>query len=213
MRRRAKLNGQSDQMMEAASGVTLGAMLQITLFTPMKMLLAEPIVILVTLYLGFNFAVIFQFFITVPAVLEGVYGFEVQHVGIAFVAAIVGALLAASTCIIIDRLTWPKQMGKSTDGMVAVEYRLYPAMIGGFLITASLFWIGWTAGTVSWPSPVLGTMLYVWGNLMVLVSELHEQPSEVILIALPRFLSSLIFSKHTHLGEPYLPSPPQRQSD
>ena len=169
-RRRAKLNGQSMEMMDAASGETLAAMSRITLFTPIKMLVSEPIVVLTTLYLGFNFAVIFQFFITVPAVLGGVYGFKIQHVGIAFVAAIVGALLAASTCIIIDRLTRPRQEGKSTDGMVAVEYRLYPAMIGGFFITASLFWIGWTAGTVSWPSPVLGTMLYVWGNLMVLVS-------------------------------------------
>ena len=136
------------------------------------MIVTDPVVTLITLNLGFNFAVIFSWFISVPAVLEGVYGFTVQQVGLAFLAAVAGALLAALSSIIIDRLTYPKQLAKRQGNINdVVEYRLLPAMVGCFFITASLFWIGWTAKpTIGWPSPVLGTMLYVWGNLMVLVS-------------------------------------------
>ena len=170
-RRAKKYDLPPPKLMEAGSGSTVPQMCKVTLLTPLEMIFLEPVVAMVTLYLGFNFAIIFSFFIAVPAVLEGVYGFSIQQVGLAFSAAIVGALLATASSVIIDRLTFPRLMKKSPDGKVALEYRLYPAMIGGFAITVSLFWIGWTASpTIRWPSPVLGTLLYVWGNQSVLVS-------------------------------------------
>lgn len=173
LRGRAKRLGlPPPQLMEAGSGVTLRDMFQVTFLTPLKMLATEPIVAGTSLYLGFNFAVIFSFFISIPVVLEATYGFNVQQVGLAFIAALVGALLAAATSILIDRLTYPKLLKRSHNGTVDVEYRMYPAMIGGFGITVSLFWIAWTASpTIRWPSPVLGTLLYVWGNLSVIVSQ------------------------------------------
>ncbi|MCJ1250525.1 hypothetical protein MMC30_007753 [Trapelia coarctata] len=172
LRLRAKRFGLSPpKLLAAGSGTTLKAMFKITVFTPVQMLFAEPVVVLVWLYLGFNFAVIFAFFIAVPAVLQGVYGFSIQQVGLAFIAAIVGSMLASATSIIMDRLTAPSAIKRSHTGMVDIEYRLYPAMIGGVAITASLFWIGWTASpSIRWPSPVIGTLLYVWGNQSVLSS-------------------------------------------
>ena len=172
VRQRAKATGIPPKMPIAASGVGLREQLQTTLFAPLGMLFTEPIVIMATLYLGFNFAVIFSLFIVVPAVLTATYNFSIQQVGLAFIAAIVGSILSALTSIIIDRLTYPKKLAKSKDGTVDVEYRLYPAMIGGFGITISLFWIGWTSSpTINFASPILGTLLYVWGNQSVLVSQ------------------------------------------
>ena len=172
MRRRAVRRGLPPvKLAKAGSGETLQEMLQVTLFTPLKMLVTEPIVIGTSLYLGFNFAVIFSFFIAVPVVLEATYGFDIRKVGLAFIAAIVGALLACFTSALIDRLTTPRLLKRSHNGMIDLEHRLYPAMIGGFGILASLFWIGWTASPkFRWASPVLGTFLYVWGNVSVLVS-------------------------------------------
>lgn len=52
-----------------------------------------------------------------------------------------------------------------------IEYRLFPAMFGVFLIPASLFWIGWTAKPdVHFLVPIFGTAVYVWGSAMVLIS-------------------------------------------
>ncbi|KAI9871535.1 MAG: hypothetical protein M1830_002778, partial [Pleopsidium flavum] len=172
MRRRAKRRGlPPPQLVEAGSGVTLRDMLLVTVLTPLKMLVTEPIVVGTSLYLGFNFAVIFSFFISIPVVLEATYGFDIQQVGLAFIAAIAGSLLAAATSVILDRLVFPRLLKKSHNGIVDIEYRLYPAMMGGFGITISLFWIAWTASpNIKWPSPVLGTLLYVWGNMSVLIS-------------------------------------------
>ncbi|MCJ1308058.1 hypothetical protein MMC25_001709 [Agyrium rufum] len=172
LRQRAKRTGISPRIIPAQSGATISQMIKVTCLTPVSMIITDPVVTLITLNLGFNFAVIFSWFISVPAVLEGVYAFDVQQVGLAFLAAVAGALLAAVTSIIIDRLTYPKQLAKHQGNInEVVEYRLYPAMLGCFFVTASLFWIGWTASpTVSWASPVIGTLLYVWGNLCVLIA-------------------------------------------
>jgi len=170
IRARARRLGVPHDLMPAASGTILTSMLQTTLLTPLKMLVSEPIVVAISLYLGLNLAVIFSFFVSIPVVLHAVYDFSIQQIGLAFVAAIAGSLLAAATSICLDRLTRPGKMGESHDGVLDIEYRLYPAMVGGFGIVASLFWIGWTANPkISWASPVLGTFLYVWGNLSVLV--------------------------------------------
>lgn len=175
-RRRAKrLNLHLDEQ-PPESGVALSQMIRITVFTPLKMLVGEPVVVLSSLYLGFNFAVIFQWFITVPVVLSGVYGFKVEQAGLAFIGAIVGSFIAAVMSILIEHIVYRRLLKRMQHSMMEIEYRLIPAMIGGFGITASLFWIGWTAEpSVTWWSPVLGTMVYVWGNMSVLVSQLSRK--------------------------------------
>ncbi|MCJ1369237.1 hypothetical protein MMC20_000447 [Loxospora ochrophaea] len=172
LRSRARRRGLAPpNLTKALSGVTFAEMARVTFFTPLKMLIAEPVVMLITLYLGLNFAVIFQFFITVPIVLNVVAGFTVQQAGLAFNAAIGGAVIAAMTSILIDRIAFPRAVKNGHNGMASIEYRLIPAMFGGFGLFASLFWIGFTAKpTISYISPVLGTGLYVWGNLSVLIS-------------------------------------------
>lgn len=91
------------------------------------MLFTEPIVVALSLYVGFIFAVTFQFFISIPAVLETTYNFTVQQVGIAFTAAIAGSILSMAMSTTIDFSTrhwWTK----NHDGSVPEEYRMLPAM-------------------------------------------------------------------------------------
>ncbi|KAI9716228.1 MAG: hypothetical protein M1812_005453 [Candelaria pacifica] len=171
MRRRARRSRVHLELPQAQSGVTLKEQATVTIFHPLRMLISEPAVIMISFYLGFNFAVIFQWFISVPVVLNLTYNYDVKQAGLAFIAAIGGALFAAASSIAIERLTVPKLTKKSTDGIIAIETRLFPAMMGSFLITASLFWIAWTASPkIASASPILGTWVYVWGNLMVLIS-------------------------------------------
>lgn len=174
IRRRAnRRNLPIPNLAPALSGVTLGECVRTTVITPTKMLFSELLVIGITIYLGFNFAIIFSFFISIPVVLNLTYGFTVQQAGLAFIAAIGGSLFAVFSAIIVDRLVYSRLLKKSHDGMVGIEYRLFPAMYGGLMITTSLFWIAWTAKpTFSHVSPIMGTFLYVWGNQSVLVRHL-----------------------------------------
>lgn len=170
-RRAARLGLAPPKLLSAQSGVTLIDMTHVTFVTPLKMLFTEPIVAILSVYLAFNFAVLFQWFIAVPAVLHLVYNFTIQQAGLAFIAAILGSFLAAVTSIVLDKLTYSRLSKNHHDGMIPIEYRLFPAMIGGFIMTASLFWIGWTAKPeISFASPIVGTAFYVWGSMLTLVS-------------------------------------------
>jgi DHA1 family multidrug resistance protein-like MFS transporter len=188
-RRRARQACKPIHQDPAQSGVTISQMIRITVLDPVRMLFTEPIVALTSVMLIFNFAVVFQWFITVPAVLSTVYGFDIERIGLAFITAIVGALLAAVCNIAIEQISTGMLMKNRGMSMAqTLEYRLVPAMIGQFLVTASLFWIGkfarsfgkgekanahvgWTAmPQTAFEVPVIGTAVYVWGNAMIVFS-------------------------------------------
>lgn len=127
-----------------------------------------------------------------------------QQVGIAFSAAIVGALLSTAMSTVID-LSVPHWCTKNHDGTVPEEYRMLPAMVGGPLITTSLFWIAWTAKpTVHYLSPIFGTAMYVWGAMSIIVSSCFAVNLALWLILGPRSLLSPIYLMHTHHAEHYL---------
>lgn len=142
-RRRARRAGKVLNQEPAQSGVTLSQMVRVTVLDPIRMIFTEPIVILTSAVLIFNFAVVFQWFVTVPAVLSTVYGFDLERVGLAFTTAIVGVALAAACNIAIEQVSTGMLMKRRGMTMAqCLEYRLVPAMIGQFLVTISLFWIG-----------------------------------------------------------------------
>lgn len=165
LRSRARRLGHNIKLAKAESGVTLSEMAQTTLFTPLAMAVSEPVVIMVTLYLALNFAVLFQWFISVPAVLHLVYGFTLQQGGLAFISAIGGALVSMVTSSLLEAVSSRKSHQGDMSAMAPIENRLVPAMVGSLGMVASLFWIGWTAKPeVHSLSPIIGTGLYVWSS-------------------------------------------------
>ena len=150
-------------------------LLTVTLVRPLHMIFTEPIVGFFSLYIGFNFSVLFGFFDAFPIVFEGLYRFDRGQSGLTWLAVLIGCVLAVMTVIIIDRLTFRKEYEKSIrdgrGGVVAPEHRLYGAMIGSLGLPIGLFWFGWTARTdVHWISPVIAAIPFAWGNLCVFVS-------------------------------------------
>ena len=146
-RRRAKRLGIPLNQGPALSGTTIEEMFRITVIDPIRMFVTDPIVTLSTVYLLFNFAVVFQWFISVPAALGGMpYDFSLKQIGLAFTTALAGAALAAVMTIMIEQIgsgMFMKMLGrKDTLHHQSIEYRLVPAMIGQFIATGSLFWIG-----------------------------------------------------------------------
>ncbi|KAF2193242.1 MFS general substrate transporter [Zopfia rhizophila CBS 207.26] len=166
-RRRNKTRGLAPpQQPPAESGVTIGQMATVTVLNPLKQLFLEPIVTMICFCLALNWVVTFQWFITVPVVLQTVYGFSPQRAGLAFISAVGGASLAALCTIAIEQAVY-----RSCKSTMAIEKRLIPAMYGSVLMTGSLFWVGWTADPkIHYLSPIFGTAIFIWGGLSVLIS-------------------------------------------
>ncbi|KAL9134445.1 MAG: hypothetical protein Q9175_004370 [Cornicularia normoerica] len=147
-------------------------LITVTLFRPVRMIFTEPIVFFFSLYVGFNFSVLFAFFDAFPIVFEGVYHFDSGVSGLMFLGIGFGCCLGVATAIIINRLRYHKEYLKSLkegrSGVVVPEHRLYAAIMGSFGIPIGLFWFARTSRRdVHWISPVLATIPFGWGNLCI----------------------------------------------
>jgi hypothetical protein len=108
------------------------------------MLVTEPIVTFLSLYVAFNFAVLFTFFASVPYVYTLVYHFDRGMTGLVFLGVGLGCTLAVPTTIVLDKLIYQKQWQKADregrTGAIAPEHRLWAAMLGAFGLPIGLFW-------------------------------------------------------------------------
>lgn len=163
-------------------------LLTVTIARPIHMLLTEPIVGLYSIYVAFNFAVLFIFFEAFPIVFIGVYQFSLGECGLAFLGITVGCVLSVVVSDIVDRLTHSKKLQQkiATGGEPCLppEQRLHNAMIGSLLLPTGLFWFAWTAKqSIHWICPIASTIFFACGNLLVFV----RRPSQ------PFFFSNSIF--------------------
>lgn len=150
----------------------------VTLMRPMRMLFTESIVAFFSIYTAFNFSVLFGFFAAFPIVFQSpypdiqVYHFNTGESGLVFLGLGLGVVIATAFFIVINSLIYTKKtMKKRAQGdfsPLPPEERLYCAMIGSFLLPISLFWFAWTARSdVHWISPVLSTIPFAMGNMLV----------------------------------------------
>ncbi|MCJ1471571.1 hypothetical protein MMC13_000211 [Lambiella insularis] len=176
LQKRARKLGIPPPPTNGPSGIAaIRFLLMVTLVRPVHMIATEPIVGAFSLYVAFNFSVLFGFFDAFPIVFEGVYGFSLGSAGLPWLAVLVGCLLGVATVIVIDRLTFRKEYVKSQKagrgGLVPPEHRLYAAMAGSLGLPIGLFWFAWTARIdVHWVSPVLAAVPFGWGNMCVFAS-------------------------------------------
>lgn len=148
--------------------VVQSAILKRIILKPFKMLFVESIVLFMTIYMAFNFAVFYSFFAAFPYVFEDNYHFTAGQEGLTFISIAVGCIIGFLAVVYIDRRTYPALEAKYGVGGVPPEYRLYGAMVGCALNPASLFWFGWSADAgVYWVSPVVAAVPFAVGNIMV----------------------------------------------
>ncbi|GAP87846.1 putative major facilitator superfamily [Rosellinia necatrix] len=145
-----------------------GAIVRRVVLKPFRMLFTESIVLFMTIYMAFNFAVFYSFFAAFPYVFRTQYGFSPGQQGLTFISVALGCVIGFVAVVAIDRRTYPALEARYGVGAVPSEYRLYGAMVGCVLNPASLFWFGWSADArVSWPSSVVAAVPFAVGNIMV----------------------------------------------
>ena len=171
--------------------VFLKSLFIITLFRPLRMLIFEPIVGSLSLYVSFVFGVMFAFFDAYPYVFQTVYAFSLGQVGLAFLSIVVGFFFAALTSITINKTLFEKAKKEARPGKMPLpEKRLYVSMVGSVGIPVSLFWydtisfgcidfglsnvykrFAWTAkASIHWIVPILAGIPFGWGNVCLFVS-------------------------------------------
>ncbi|KAI0478049.1 major facilitator superfamily domain-containing protein [Xylaria cf. heliscus] len=134
---------------------------------PAKMLIFSPTVILLSLYNGTLFGLIFLLFTTFPLVFEGTYGFSAGTAGLAYLGLGIGLLFG----LFLFALLSDKLLGQKRDGAVArPEQRLILMKWFAPITPVGCFLYGWTADKhVHWIVPIIGTFIIGLGSLFVII--------------------------------------------
>ncbi|KAK6822539.1 hypothetical protein PG987_014084 [Apiospora arundinis] len=137
---------------------------------PLKMLVRDPIVIVCSIYLALNYAIVFQFFISGPLLLREKYGFTFGQTSLAFFGMLVGALISMTSNILVDiASTWKGP--RDALGKPRAENKLFPALLGGIILSSALFAVGFTVNARGNVKLVFtGIVILTWGTMDILVS-------------------------------------------
>lgn len=141
---------------------------------PLRMLLFESIVLLSCLYLSLIYAIYYLFFEAYPLVFQGVYGFSAGESGAAFIPMAVGVLLSYVLYVVYDGVYQRARLA-GKPWVEIEEYRRLPlALVGGPLISISIFWLAWTARpSIHWMVPVMAGLPFGVGFLLIFMALLN----------------------------------------
>ncbi|KAL6229182.1 hypothetical protein BDW75DRAFT_250022 [Aspergillus navahoensis] len=134
---------------------------------PLRMLIAEPVLLLISLYMSFIYGLVYALLQAYPHVFEHIHGLRPGPAGLMFIGLIIGIVLAL--CFILSQQAqYTKQLAQ--NGNVPVpEWRLRPTMLGGPVFTLGLFWFGWTGFTsrIHWAVPAAAGIPIGFGILCI----------------------------------------------
>lgn len=142
-----------------------------TLVKPFVIIVEEPMLLALTIYMSFVYGIIYLLFEAVPIIFIENHGLNLFEVGLIFIALPVGGAIAVLTYIFYFNRRYVRIHHEIKPAMVPPEERLLPMMAGAIALAVSFFWIGWTAyPSISIASPILGIVLLGFGVLYVFLS-------------------------------------------
>jgi MFS transporter, DHA1 family, multidrug resistance protein len=137
---------------------------------PVKMLIFEPMMSLVTLYMSFVYGIVYALLEAYPYVFEHTYKMQPGNADLPFLGLLVGVCCALGF-ILRQQHTLAQKLA-ANNGELTPEWRLTPALFGAFAFPAGLFWFAWTAFTpaIHFMVPVAAGVMIGFGVLCVFLS-------------------------------------------
>ncbi|KAK3052173.1 hypothetical protein LTR09_006765 [Extremus antarcticus] len=140
---------------------------------PARMLLTEPIVLMLSIYMAFIYGLLYLFLTFYPLVFQELYGMNPGLGALPYHGMLVGNFLAG-LYVAIDTPRYNRML-KANNDVPIPEWRLPPAILGGALFASGLFWFGWTGynGETHWIVPTLSGLCTGFGLLPILLQYLN----------------------------------------
>jgi multidrug resistance protein len=173
-RRAAKLSKMTGKVyksrMEVEQGQkTLGAELKTAISRPWILLLKEPIVLLLSIYMAIIYGTLYLMFAAFPIVYQVNRGWSEGIGGLAFIGVAVGMMFAVAYSIFDNRRY--NRVATENNGKAPPEARLPPSMLGSIFLPLGLFWFAWTNyPSIHWSVSIIGTAPFGFGMVLVFLS-------------------------------------------
>jgi MFS family permease len=154
---------------EGKKDLGLVPQLKIALSRPWIMLIKEPIVLFISIYMAIIYGTLFMCFAAFPIVYGETRGWSAGFSGLAFCGIVVGTVISVGWSLYDNKRY--KKAAEAAGGHAAPEVRLPPAIIGSILIPVGEFWFAWTNGPQThWLVSIVGTGIFSAGIVLVFLS-------------------------------------------
>ncbi|KIM93298.1 hypothetical protein OIDMADRAFT_173323 [Oidiodendron maius Zn] len=142
------------------------------LLRPFTMLVQEPILLLISIYLAYIYGILYLFFEAYPISFQIERGWN-QGVGaLPFLGIMIGVLLGSITITYITKTRFARKLKK--HGKVIPEERLIPMIAGAIILPVGLFWFAWTSSPhITWVPQAIAGVFIGWGILMIFIQGLN----------------------------------------
>ena len=140
---------------------------------PMRILVTEPIVLLLSIYMAFIYGLLYLFLTAYPIVFQEIHGFNGGVGGLPYFGMITG-MLGAGIYIVLTQPSYNRKLA-ANNGIPVPEWRLPPVVIGGVSFALGLFWFGWSGyrKDIPWIVPTLSGLLTGFGLLSIFLQALN----------------------------------------
>ncbi|GLA74727.1 hypothetical protein AtubIFM55763_005973 [Aspergillus tubingensis] len=134
---------------------------------PLSMLITEPILLLISLYISFVYGLIYALLGAYPVVFDDVYGMSAGVGGLAFIGLILGELVGGVFILCLQG-SYKRKLA-ANGGKPIPEWRLPAAIVGAIAFAIGMFWFGWTGYTnkIHWLAPTAAGILIGFGILCI----------------------------------------------
>ncbi|CAK5275989.1 unnamed protein product [Mycena citricolor] len=197
-RRAARLRaetGNADIMTEQElNGQSFADMMTDTLIRPFQMIMTEPILLLMSLFIALVYGLLYGFFFSFPVVFGEGYHFTDGQVGLTFCSVLIGLGLALLMTVRLEKDYLKRAAAKG--GRADPEDRLVGMMIAGPFVSISLFIFGWTSppfvqpGGGNWVGPASAGIPFGFGMVVIYFSA-----NAYLIDAFPGYVASALAAK------------------
>ncbi|KAH8815498.1 putative MFS multidrug transporter [Xylogone sp. PMI_703] len=135
---------------------------------PVMMLIKEPILLLITIYLATVYAILYLFFEAFPIAFHETRHWKPTVSSLPFISLAIGLFLGGAGVI------WTSKVHikvKVENGTFQPEDRLPAMAVGGILMPIGLFWFGWTSNPgVNWVPQVI-SIAFIGAGIMSIFTQ------------------------------------------
>ena len=142
------------------------------IFRPLRMLIQEPILLLITLYMALIDGLLYLFFEAYPISFQEERGWNLGVGALPFLSITVGVIFGALFVCYITKTRFARKM--KLQGHVVPEERLPPMIVGAIMLPAGLFWFAWTSSPhITWVPQVLAGIPIGMGIFMIFMQGIN----------------------------------------
>lgn len=153
----------------------LKAIVTVSIARPIKMLFTEPIILLISIYNGFCYAILYLCLSSYPYTYVVKYHWQLSHAMLPYVGVLIGMLISGTLLVFYYEPKYNKLV-EANGGRPQAEGRLIPMMPAGIAFAIGLMWFFWTgnyAYKVHWMVPTAAGLFIGFGLLGVFVPSIN----------------------------------------